>query len=112
MERWLDIVLQFGLPTITGVVGWFAGRGKREQQVKSAELDNTEKIIALWREKAESAVQDIKDLKTELEPIRADYLKLMKEHARLLEWAEKELKNLRTENTRLRERIRKLEDKQ
>lgn len=74
------------------------------------ELDNTEKIIGLWREKAESSVQDLRDLRVELEPIRADYLKLMKEHSRLLEWAEKELKTLRTENARLRQRIRKLED--
>lgn len=103
-----DILIQL-LPVVTGITGWLIGRRKRDQEVKSMELDNTEKIIALWRQKAEEAVSDLRSLKEEFEPLRVDYRKLMQEHSKLLTETQREFSELRKENKDLRTRLRKLE---
>jgi peptidoglycan hydrolase CwlO-like protein len=60
----------------SGLAGWLFGRKKQNVEVKSTELDNVEKAVAIWREMAS-------DLRGQFQALQAEVLTLQKQVTKL-----------------------------
>lgn len=49
----LEVILQYGSPIITMLLGWLLGLKVQKAQVKTTELENVQQAITIWREVAE-----------------------------------------------------------
>ena len=75
------------LPSATGAVGafvtWIFGKRKEDVEVKSSELDNTEKAVKLWREMAEELKKQVDDLNVKVDTLMQEVHSLRMENAEL-----------------------------
>lgn len=80
----LDDIL---LPSATGAFGafitWIFGKRKEDVEVKSSELDNTEKAVKLWREMAEELKKQVDDLSGKVDALMNEVHSLRMENAEL-----------------------------
>jgi CII-binding regulator of phage lambda lysogenization HflD len=49
----LEVLLQYGSPIATMLIGWLLGLKVQKAQVKANELDNVQQAITIWRGLAE-----------------------------------------------------------
>lgn len=49
----LEVILQYGSPIATMLLGWLLGLKVQKAQVKSTELENVQQAITIWRGLAE-----------------------------------------------------------
>lgn len=70
-----DIVVAFG----AGGTTWFFARRKNNAEASSAELENIEKAITIWREQAEKLSEQVQKLEGEIAKLKHDNEKLHEE---------------------------------
>lgn len=102
----------------TGLAGWFGGKALRKkeielreqdvafrtQEARTKELENTEKLIALWREANTALRTDNTNLQEKLIRISAEYEALLQAHEKL----SKEADAMRKRILKLEQAIEKL----
>lgn len=112
------IIISVLLPITTGLAGWFGGkalrkkeielRGQdvalREQEARSKELENTERLIEMWRDANNALKNDNTDLKEKLSRISAEYDELFMAHKKL----SKEADSMRNRILKLEKAIERL----
>lgn len=75
------------VPSVTGGLGafvtWIFGKRKEDVEVKSSELDNTEKAVKLWREMAEELKKQVDELSGKVDTLMSEVHSLRMENAEL-----------------------------
>lgn len=61
---------------ITALWAWFRQRKKDAAEIKTAEIENVEKAIAIWRNLAQDMRNQVDELKTEVKYLSAEVAKL------------------------------------
>lgn len=117
MTSWLpDIlaaVISFISVVATGFVGWFFGRRKTNEEVRSMAIDNDVKLSNHYKtiiedidDKFKSRLANVEDLYQQKEKALAEEIRILKRRIRLLE---SENKELRASNRELKQKNRSLE---
>jgi len=78
-----EILITIIASTLTGVLGWMAGRKKNIAQTRSIELENIHKAIKIWREMAEKFEVRTKDMEDQIEKLTEENKRLSSEVALL-----------------------------
>lgn len=91
MEMLMMYVIGPAMTIGSSVVAYLQGRKKTTAEVKSNELDNTEKAIAIWRTLAEDVTAQLQareqkdiEMKFKMDSIHEQNAELMKQNAALI----------------------------
>lgn len=119
MTIW-EILREFGLPVGTGVVGYFAGKPKRKIELDGGQVENANKVLAMYENiaerlqgqlnKSDEVISSLKDtivaLRDREETCKKTLEELQKEYDRLVSTCDQQHKEL----TRLRKDIATLKE--
>lgn len=89
-----EIVQDFIIATATAGVTWFFSRQKQRADIKTAELDNVEKAIHIWRSIAEDLSKKVDELTDKCEALTQKFNETTHE-----------IENLRRENKKLTSKL-------
>lgn len=114
MNQWVSDLLPYVVSLVTGFIGWLTGRGRRKEEIHTAEMDNVAKAVTIWRDTAETletrlvaTEKSLIELTKRFSDLEKDHMALKKESNRLLEKNNKlmlEIKRLQEENIKLKNR--------
>lgn len=119
MTIW-EILREFGLPVGTGVVGYIAGKPKRKVELDSGQVENANKVLAMYENiaerlqgqlnKSDEVISSLKDtivaLRDREETCKKTLRELQKEYDRLVKTCDQQHREL----TQLRKDISKLKE--
>lgn len=119
MTIW-EILREFGLPVGTGVVGYIAGKPKRKVELDSGQVENANKVLAMYENiaerlqgqlnKSDEVISSLKDtivaLRDREEACKKTLRELQKEYDRLVKTCDQQHREL----TQLRKDISKLKE--
>lgn len=103
--NFLNDMLPWAMPVITGLTGWLFGRRRQVAEADAAELDNVEKALGIYRNAIDDLARRQNELTSEMIMMRAENKKLRED----LDKFAKNEQSLKRENKQLRERVSQLE---
>lgn len=78
-----NVIFPAIVSSITGLFGWFVGKGKEKVEIQGSEITNVQEAIKIWREMATDMKAEVAELKEKIEALTTEVHTLRSENVEL-----------------------------